>query len=242
MKTVLVSGGARGIGRAIVKLAAKSGYAVAFTYKTSDGDAAELVAELAKEGCMVSAYKADNADGDALKAVADDVIARFGSVYALINNAAESVIAPLIDTPDHAISRILAADLEGAIRLTKLLCPVMISAHEGKIVNVSSVWGISGASCESVYSAAKGGLIAFSKAIAKELAPSGITVNCVCPGVIDTDMNSHLTQRDKEDLEGEIPLGRFGSPEDVAQAVMFFVNGAEYVTGQVLCVDGGFIV
>lgn len=242
MKTVLVSGGSRGIGRAVVKLAAKNGYAVAFTYRTSDGEAAELVAELAREGCMASAYKADCSDGEALRRVVEDVKSSFGGIYALVNNAAESVIAPLIDTPDEVISRMISVNLEGAVRLTKLVCPSMTSSLCGKIVNVSSVWGISGASCESVYSATKGGLIAFSKAMAKELAPSHVTVNCVCPGVINTDMNSHLSEADKSALTEQIPLGRLGDPEEVAKAVMFFIDGAEYVTGQVLCVDGGFIV
>lgn len=242
MKTILVSGGSRGIGRAVVKLVAKRGYAVAFTYRSSDGDAAELVAELAREGCMVSAYKADNADADALKDVVDDVTARFGGIYALVNNAAVSVTAPLMDTSDEDISRVLATNLEGAIRLTKLVCPSMASAREGKIINVSSVWGVCGASCESVYSAAKGGVIAFTKAMAKELALSGVTVNCVCPGVIDTDMNSHLTADDRRELEDEIPMGRFGTPEEVAKVIAFFIDGADYVTGQVVCVDGGFIV
>lgn len=242
MKTVLVSGGARGIGRAIVKLAAKQGYAVAFTYKSSDEKAIELVAELAQDGCMVSAYKADSADKEALKRVVDAVKAEFGSIYALVNNAAESVIAPLTDMSESEISRILAVNLEGAITLTKLVCPVMTSAREGRIINISSVWGVSGASCESVYSAAKGGLIAFTKAMAKELAPSAVTVNCVCPGVIDTDMNSHLSAEDRRVLEEEIPMGRFGTPEEVAETVMFFISGADYITGQVICADGGFIV
>lgn len=242
MKTVLVSGGARGIGRAIVKLAAKQGYAVAFTYKNSDEKAIELIAELAQDGCMVSAYKADSADKEALKRVVDAVKAEFGSIYALVNNAAESVIAPLTDMSDSEISRILAVNLEGAITLTKLVCPVMTSAREGRIINISSVWGVSGASCESVYSAAKGGLISFTKAMAKELAPSAVTVNCVCPGVIDTDMNSHLSAEDRRVLEEEIPMGRFGTPEEVAETVMFFISGADYITGQVICADGGFIV
>lgn len=242
MKTVLVTGGSRGIGRAVVKLLAKRGYAVAFTYRSGDAEAAELVGELALEGCMVSAYKADNADGNALARVVTDVTARFGGIYALVNNAAVSVVAPLIDTSDEDLSRTLATNLEGVIRLTRLVCPLMTSAREGKIVNVSSVWGISGASCESVYSAAKGGVIAFTRAMAKELALSGITVNCVCPGVIDTDMNSHLTADDRCALGQEIPLGRFGTPEEVAEAISFFIDGAAYVTGQVLCVDGGFIV
>lgn len=242
MKTVLISGGSRGIGRAIVKKAAKAGYAVAFTYSRSDGEAAELVAELAKDGVMVSAYKADNADGDALKRVAQEVAANFGGIYALVNNAAVSRIAPLIDFSDEEISRMLAVNLEGAIKLTKAVCPYMTSVTEGKIVNVSSVWGVCGASCESVYSATKGGLIAFTKALAKELAPSKITVNCVCPGVTDTDMNAHLSAEERRALEEQIPLGRFCTPDEIADAVMFFINGADCVTGQVICVDGGFIV
>lgn len=242
MKTVLVSGGSRGIGRAVVKLMAKNGYAVAFTYRQSDGDAAELVAELAKDGCMVSAYKADNSDKDALRRVVDDVTARFGGIYALVNNAAYSVISPLADTSDDDISRMMSVNLEGAITLTKLVCPYMASAREGRIVNVSSVWGITGASCESVYSATKGGLISFTKALAKELSLSDVTVNCICPGVIDTDMNAHLSEDDLKILKEEIPLGRLGTPEDVAKAVLFFIDGSDYITGQTLCVDGGFIV
>lgn len=242
MKTVLVTGGARGIGRAVVKLAAKAGYAVAFTYKSSDGDAAELVAELARENCMASAYKADVADADAVRRVVDDVKARYGSIYALVNNAAESVIAPLADTSDEDVSRMIAVNLEGVIRMTKLVCPAMASARRGKIVNVASVWGVSGASCESVYSATKGGVIAFTRAMAKELALSDVTVNCVCPGVIDTDMNSHLSASDKKDLGEQIPAGRLGTPEEVAEVVLFFIDGANYVTGQTICVDGGFIV
>lgn len=242
MKTVLVTGGARGIGRAVVKLAAKAGYAVAFTYKSSDGDAAELVGELAKQNCMVSAYKADMADTDALRRVTEDVVSNFGGIYALVNNAAESVIAPLADTSDADVSRMIAVNLEGVISLTKLVCTAMASARQGKIVNIASIWGVSGASCESVYSATKGGVIAFTKAMAKELALSDVTVNCVCPGVIDTDMNSHLSAQDKKVLEEHIPVGRLGTPEDVAKVVLFFIDGAEYVTGQTICVDGGFIV
>lgn len=242
MKTVLVTGGARGIGRAVVKLAAKAGYAVAFTYKSSDGDAAELVGELAKQNCMVSAYKADMADTDALRRVTEDVVSNFGGIYALVNNAAESVIAPLADTSDADVSRMIAVNLEGVISLTKLVCPAMASARQGKIVNIASIWGVSGASCESVYSATKGGVIAFTKAMAKELALSDVTVNCVCPGVIDTDMNSHLSAQDKKVLEEHIPVGRLGTPEDVAKVVLFFIDGAEYVTGQTICVDGGFII
>ncbi len=242
MKTILITGGSRGIGRAVAKLAAQSGYAVAFTYMTSDGEAADLVEEFAREGCMASAYKADCADPDALARVVEDVASRFGGIYALVNNAAYSVISPLVDTSDEDVTRTLAVNLEGAIRLTKLVCPYMTSAREGRIVNVSSVWGISGASCESVYSASKGGLIAFTKAMAKELAPSDVSVNCVCPGVIDTEMNSHLSPSDRKALEVEIPAGRFGTAEEVAKTVMFFVDSAPYVTGQVLCVDGGFAV
>ena len=242
MKTVLVSGGSRGIGRAIVKSAAKAGHAVAFTYSRSDKEAMELVAELAESGVMVSAYKADNADGDALKRVADEVADTFGGIYALVNNAAISRIAPLVDFTDEEISRMLAVNLEGAIKLTKAVCPYMTAAQQGRIVNVSSVWGVCGASCESVYSAAKGGLIAFTKAMAKELAPSKITVNCVCPGVTDTDMNACLSTEERNELEEQIPLGRFCTPEEIAEAVTFFIDGAACVTGQVICVDGGFIV
>lgn len=240
MKTVVVTGGTRGIGRALVKLLARSGYAVAFTYNNSDDTAAQLVSELNGNGCCVCAYKADNADSARLKQVANDILAQFGGVYALVNNAGYSVISPLCDTSDEDICRTLDVNLKGAITLTKAFYLAMASAHEGKIVNVSSVWGRFGASCESVYSASKGGLIAFTKAMAKELALSGITVNCICPGVIDTDMNAHLSQDEKSQLISEIPLGREGKPEEVAECIKFLIDGADYITGQIIGIDGGF--
>lgn len=241
MKTVIVTGGSRGIGRAVVELLAQKGFAVAFTYSNRDDLAQELCEKLTAQGKVVCGYKVDNADLTALDDFVRKVIAQFGNVYGLVNNCAYSVIAPLCDMTTEQIERTLDVNLKGAIYLTKQLYLHMASNFEGRIVNISSVWGQCGASCESVYSASKGGLISFTKAIAKELAPSNILANCICPGVIDTDMNSHLSQQDKQELCEQIPLSRFGTPQEVASAVLFMIESS-YITGQILTVDGGFTV
>ena len=168
------------------------------------------------------------------------VFAGIPSLDVLVNNAGICYFAQVQDVTMSDWERVMGVNTGGAFLATKYAVKKML-AKGGAIVNVSSVWGITGGSCESVYSASKGAVIAFTKATAKELAPAGITVNCVAPGVIDTAMNAHLQGEDRRALEAEIPLGRYGLPEEVAQAV-FFLARAKYVTGQILGVDGGFCV
>ena len=169
-----------------------------------------------------------------------EISERCGALDLLVNNAGICYFAQVQDVTMSDWERVMGVNTGGAFLATKYAVKKML-AKGGAIVNVSSVWGITGGSCESVYSASKGAVIAFTKATAKELAPAGITVNCVAPGVIDTAMNAHLQGEDRRALEAEIPLGRYGLPEEVAQAV-FFLARAKYVTGQILGVDGGFCV
>ncbi len=228
----LITGGTRGIGFACCRLFSDAGYAVTALYSRDEG-AARAARESLPQVDFVRADVANEAD-------VARVFAGIPSLDVLVNNAGICYFAQVQDVTMSDWERVMGINTGGAFLATKYAVKKML-AKGGAIVNVSSVWGITGGSCESVYSASKGAVIAFTKATAKELAPAGITVNCVAPGVIDTAMNAHLQGEDRRALEAEIPLGRYGLPEEVAQAV-FFLARAKYVTGQILGVDGGFCV
>lgn len=228
----LITGGTRGIGFACCRLFSDAGYAVTALYSRDEG-AARAARESLPQVDFVRADVANEAD-------VARVFVGIPSLDVLVNNAGICYFAQVQDVTMSDWERVMGVNTGGAFLATKYAVKKML-AKGGAIVNVSSVWGITGGSCESVYSASKGAVIAFTKATAKELAPAGITVNCVAPGVIDTAMNAHLQGEDRRALEAEIPLGRYGLPEEVAQAV-FFLARAKYVTGQILGVDGGFCV
>ena len=228
----LITGGTRGIGFACCRLFSDAGYAVTALYSRDEG-AARAARESLPQVDFVRADVANEAD-------VARVFAGIPSLDVLVNNAGICYFAQVQDVTMSDWERVMGVNTGGAFLATKYAVKKML-AKGGAIVNVSSVWGITGGSCESVYSASKGAVIAFTKATAKELAPAGITVNCVAPGVIDTAMNAHLQGEDRRALEAEIPLGRYGLPEEVAQAV-FFLARAKYVAGQILGVDGGFCV
>lgn len=228
----LITGGTRGIGFACCRLFSDAGYAVTALYSRDEG-AARAARESLPQVDFVRADVANEAD-------VARVFTGIPSLDVLVNNAGICYFAQVQDVTMSDWERVMGVNTGGAFLATKYAVKKML-AKGGAIVNVSSVWGITGGSCESVYSASKGAVIAFTKATAKELAPAGITVNCVAPGVIDTAMNAHLQGEDRRALEAEIPLGRYGLPEEVAQAV-FFLARAKYVTGQILGVDGGFCV
>ncbi len=230
----VVTGGSRGIGAAAVAAFAAAGYRVAFLYR-SDDEAAQAVAE--KTGAM--GVKADVArSADVEKAFAR-VRAGLGGVDVLVNNAGISEFRLFDEISDDDWRRMLAVNLDGAFYCARAAAREMIARKRGCILNVSSVWGVSGASCEAHYAAAKGAVIALTKSLAQELGPSGIRVNAVAPGVIRTDMNGALDDEAIRDLEQRTPLGRLGEPEEVAAALVFLA-GAAFITGQVLGVDGGF--
>ena len=231
MKTVLVTGGVRGIGKSIATIFAKKGYRVCVTY-SKDEESANLAREEEFE-----VYKAD-------VSVEADVVALFknvGRVDVLVNNAGISLIKQIQDISYEEFNRLMAVNVGGAFLCAREASKGMIDRQSGLIVNVSSVWGEVGASCESVYSASKAALIGFTKALAKELGWSGIRVNCVSPGVIDTPMNAHFSKEEMDALKEEIPMGRLGVGEDVAKAVLYLEEN-DYVTGIDLPINGGFSI
>lgn len=239
MKTVIITGATRGIGAATALKFASADYAVCAIYRSDDAAARVLTDKLASNGNFAIAVKADVSDPCQCRRAVEKCARTLGAPSVLVNNAGVSAISPLVDMTDDEISSLIDADLKGAVYMTKYAQPYLVD-NRGAIVNVSSVWGVVGASCESVYSAAKGGVIAFTKAMAKELAPSGVRVNCVAPGVIDTEMNARFDKQTRAAIAEDIPLGRFGSADEVADAVFWLADGATYVTGQCLGVDGGY--
>ncbi len=239
-KIVLISGGSRGIGAAAVQAFWAQGYRVALLYHSNQAAANALVAQLG-EDCL--AIQCDVADFAACTAAFAQVNAAFGVVDVLVNNAgiAQQMLFTDITAADWA--QMMGVNLNGVFHLCKLVLPDMIRQKQGRILNISSMWGQVGGSCEVHYSTAKAGVIGLTKALAKEEGPSGITVNCVCPGVIETDMMAGFTPQDKADLADETPLARLGVPQDVAGLLCFLASdAASYITGQVIGVNGGLVV
>ncbi len=236
-KTAFVTGGAKGIGSAIVKRLIKDGYKVAFTYNSSEEKAIALVNELG-ENCK--AYKLDITDSNAVKAVIDDIEKNFGEIAILVNNAGVAEQTLFTDITDEMWHKMIETNLSGAFYCCRAVLKYMINRKCGKIINISSIWGETGGSCEVHYSASKSGLIGMTKALAKEVGLSGITVNSVSPGVILTDMTSHFDEDTMNSLKEETPLNRIGTPEDVAGAVSFLASkDADFITGQNISVNGG---
>lgn len=236
MKTVLISGGTRGIGRACVKTFKENGYNVAFLYKSSEEAARSLESSLGVFG-----VKCDVSDAQQVQEALKSVTERFGGIDVLVNNAGISHIGLFTEMTDAEWRNVLDVNLSSAFYLSRAVAPMMIRQQKGAIVNIGSVWGRFGASCEVAYSASKAGMRGFTKALAKELGPSGITVNCVEPGVIETDMNACFDEETLAQLKDETPLCRLGKPTDVAGAVLFLASeGASFITGQCIGVDGGF--
>ena len=238
MKTVLITGGSRGIGSELVRHFAKNGYSVAFTYKSSVNEASDLAKET---GAL--AIRADSAvESDVLFAV-EKTVESFGGIDCLINNAAISSFSLFTDITLEEWNNMVSVNLTGAFLYSKAVIRDMLKRKRGRIINITSMWGLVGASCEVHYSATKAALIGMTKALAKELGPSGITVNAIAPGVINTEMNARLSDEDKEILVNDTPLMRIGEPRDVAEAAYFLAGeGASFITGEVLNVSGGYVI
>lgn len=240
-KTVFISGGAKGIGAACAEAFARNGYNVAVNYRTSAAAAEELKKKLVSAGARVLLLQGDCADEDRVNEMIAETEKTFGGIDVLVNNAGISLIKLFTETTAGEWDRVMSDNLRSAFLCSKAVCRGMINRGGGSIVNISSMWGITGASCEVAYSASKSGMIGLTKALCKEMSLSSVRVNCVCPGVIMTDMNASLSEETLESLKEEIPLSRLGTPENVASAVLFLAE-AEYVTGQILAVDGGMTV
>ena len=238
MKHILISGGARGIGAALVKGLCADGYRVTFLYRSNSEAAEQVAAE-----CGALAICCDVSDPDAVREAVAAARAELGAIDALINNAGVSHIGLSRDISDAELTRVMHTNLLGAMYLAREVQGDMIANCGGRILNIGSMWGKTGASCEVAYSASKAGLRGFTMALAKELGPSHVTVNCIEPGFIDTEMNKNLDEETRAALVEETPLCRIGTPADVLNAVRFFLSDAsDFITGQCLGVDGGFAV
>lgn len=242
-KNVLITGASRGIGKAAAKAFSKAGYCVGVNYNSSKKEALDLVKELNSEGFSSAAYKADVSDYNEVNSMVEKFICDFSHIDVLINNAGIAQQKLFTELTVDDWNKMMSVDVNGVFNCCRLVLPKMISRHSGKIINVSSIWGICGASCEVHYSAAKAAVIGLTKALAKEVGPSNITVNAVAPGCIETEMNSHLSKETVAELCDETPLCRFGSPLDIANAMLFLASpAADFITGQVLSPNGGFVI
>lgn len=238
MANILVTGGSRGIGAAIAKKFAEQGDTVYITYCKSK-EAAQVLEQQYGIHPIFADFREDFGALKAGKAIAEQI----GTIDTLVNNAAISVIDVFQCVSEEDCTALYRVNLFGTVDMTRAILPTMLQQHAGNIINITSVWGQTGASCEVDYSVTKGGIIAFTKALAKEVAPSGIRVNAVSPGVIDTEMNAHLSEEDRKELAEETPLQRIGKPEEIADAVLFLASErAAFITGQVLPVNGGFFI
>lgn len=238
-KVVVVTGGSRGIGASIVRNLAESGYKIILNYNKSEENAKQIQDELIKDGKIVEIFKADIRKKDEVKALIDFTISKFGTIDVLVNNAGISQTKIFTDITENDWNNMIQTNLTSAFYTTQEVLKYMIPKKQGCIINISSIYGVSGGSCEVHYSVAKAGLDGMTKALAKELGLSNIRVNSVAPGAIKTDMNSFLTEDETIELNNEIPLGRMGKTEEIAQCVKMIIEN-EYITGQVIQVNGGW--
>ena len=243
MKYALITGGSRGIGAAAARLCARRGWGVAVGYDQSQTQAKTLARELSGLGVPAIAVHADVADAAQVRQMVDNVLENFCQLDILICSAGVSHVGLISQIDEDQWRRLFAVNVDGVHHCCQAVLPHMLERKAGSIVTVSSMWGQVGASCEAAYSATKGAVIAYTKALAMELGPSNIRVNCVAPGVIDTEMNAHLSLGDLAALADETPLGRIGTPEEAAAAIVFLASDeASFFTGQVLAPNGGLVV
>lgn len=241
-KAAIVTGGAGGIGSAVCRRLAKDGWLVAVCYNSSERSAQRLAEEISSEHYAAKAFHCDISSLESIRKCVSEIRTHFGGIGLLVNNGGLADINLFTDISDERLCELIGVNLTGAMRISREVLPEMIRDHSGAIINVSSVWGECGASCEVAYSAAKAGIIGFTKALAKEVAPSGIHVNCVSCGLIDTKMNSELSEEDLQSVVDEIPIGRIGRPEEVAEAVAFLADEkSSYIQGQIIRVDGAWL-
>lgn len=242
-KTALVTGASRGIGRAIAYQLALCGFHIALGYHKSEAEALSAAQKLSEMGVLALPFCCDVSDNAAVAKAVQSVEERFGAIDLLVCNAGIAQQKLFTDISPEEWNHMFAVNVNGVYNFCHATLPGMIRRHSGKIITISSIWGLTGASCEVHYSATKAAIIGMTKALAKEVGTSGIQVNCVAPGVIDTDMNGALDSEALNALREETPLGRVGTPEDVAKCVAFLAGtGGDFMTGQVLSPNGGFVI
>ena len=243
MKKVLITGVGSGIGRATVKKFIENGYFVIGQYNTNKVGVESLVNELEESNCADRFFsvQANFSNGLEIYKMMDAVEKSFKSIDVLVNNSGVGLYKLITDTTEDEWDKVFSVNMKSAYLVTNRVLKSMISNQKGKIINISSMWGQVGASMEVAYSASKAAVIGYTKALAKEVAPSGINVNCICPGVIDTPMNARFSKEDIEDLKEQTPLGRIGTPEEVAELIFFLAEEkSDFITGQIITCDGGF--
>ncbi len=242
-KVALVTGASRGIGRATAEAFARAGYQVAANYCRSKEQIEQFSAQMEREGCAVIPVQADVSDPEQVERMVQAVQQQFGHIDVLVCNAGIARQGLLTDFSPADWRQMMAVNLDGTFYCCRSVLPGMIRRQSGCIITTSSIWGITGASCEVPYSAAKAGIIGLTRALAKEVGPSGIRVNCIAPGVIDTEMNGNLTPEVMAQLREETPLGTIGTPKQVADLALYLAGeGASFLTGQVISPNGGFLI
>lgn len=240
-KVAIVTGASRGIGREIAIALAKEGAGIAINYFKDEEGGMQTLKLIRELGAPAIRIKRDVSDFDKAEEIVIETINHFGRVDILVNNAGISKVGLFLDSSKDEIANLISTNLLGALYLSRHVLPHMLS-RGGNILNISSIWGETGASMEVLYSTTKGGLNLFTKSLAKEMAPSKIRVNAIAPGVIDTKMNSFLNKEDRQRLEEEIPLGRFGLAEEIGRVATFLCSeDSSYITGEIIRVDGGFL-
>lgn len=241
MKTVIVTGGSRGIGAAIVKELAKNNYNVILNYNNSEEAAKQIQKELQEKNIRIEIFKADVSKREEAKELVKFTLDKFKNIDILINNAGIDQIKPFMDITDEDWNKMLQVNLNSVFYCSQEVLENMIHNKKGCIINISSIWGITGASCEVHYSASKAAIDGMTRALAKEMGPSNIRVNSIAPGLVDTDMNKDITNEELEELKKEIPLGRIAKPEEIVNSIKWLIED-EYVTGQVISPNGGWLV
>lgn len=240
-KVIIITGASRGIGRETAKLLARNGHTVIANYNKSAEKAKELQEELKKENINIDIYKADVSKREECKALVEYAIEKYKHIDVLVNNAGILIWGQFTDLTDAEIEEIIRTNLYSAIAMSQEVSKHMIHEKQGCIINMSSIWGMVGASCEVAYSVTKAGMDGLTKALAKELGPSNIRVNSIAPGAIETEMNSRLTKEEKAVLEMETPLGKLGKPIDIAKTINWLIED-EFTTGQIISPNGGWVI
>lgn len=240
-KVVIVTGGSRGIGAQIVKTLAKENYRIILNYNKSEQKAKQIQENLKNDGKEIEIFKADVSKREDVKSLIDFTLKKYETIDVLINNAGIAESKLFTDITDEDWNNMININLNSAFYCTQEVLQTMINKKEGLIINISSIWGLTGSSCEVAYSVAKSALNGMTKALAKELGLSNIRVNAIAPGIIDTDMNSYLTNKEIEELKEEIPLNKIGKTSDIAKCVKWLIED-EYTTGQIISINGGWYI
>lgn len=239
-KVIIVTGGSRGIGASIVKYLAKENKVI-LNYNKSEENAKKIQKELEKNNIKIDIFKADVSNKKEVNEMVEYVLKKYNKIDVLINNAGIAQEKLFTDISDEEWQMIMNVNLNSVYYCTKAVIPNMIHEKSGCIINISSIWGVTGGSCEVGYSTTKAAIIGFTKALAKEMGPSGIRVNCIAPGIIDTDMNKNLSKTDIDEIKEEIPLNRIGKVDDIAKCAKWLIED-NYTTGQVINVNGGWYI